>query len=84
VTVSVRHDPGEVVVLGGAVALVTGLVASLAGRRRRLWARVSPAGDGRSLVSLGGLARDGGFGAEFATTVDAITERRPTGGNTDG
>jgi cytochrome c biogenesis protein len=84
VTVSVRHDPGEVIVLGGAVALFTGLIASLAGRRRRLWARISPAGDGRSLISLGGLARSDGFGPEFAATVDAISDRPAPEGDTHG
>jgi cytochrome c biogenesis protein len=68
VSLSIRHDPGEPIVLAGAAALLLGLVTSLLGRRRRIWARVTPDGEGRSLVSLGGLARTDypGFGEEFA------------------
>ena len=70
ITVSVRHDPGQPVVLVGAGALLLGLVLSLAGRRRRLWFRVN-AGEpdhGRSLIEAGGLPRSDhpGFASEFA------------------
>jgi cytochrome c biogenesis protein len=70
-TVSVRHDPGQGIVLGGAVALLIGLTASLTGRRRRVWARIVPSGDGGSLISLGGLPRTEypGFADEFAGVV---------------
>lgn len=83
VTVSVRHDPGTVVVLGGAVALLLGLMVSLVGKRRRVWARVVPADGGRSLISLGGLARSEypGFAEEFtrvaALAGDVPGERSP-------
>jgi cytochrome c biogenesis protein len=72
ITVSVRHDPGEPIVLGGAVALMLGLMVSLSGKRRRVWVRVEPSGDGRSLISLGGLARSEypGFADEFARVVE--------------
>ncbi len=71
ITVSVRHDPGEKIVLFGAGALLVGLMVSLSGRRRRVWARIAPAGDGRSLISLGGLARSQqpSFADEFARVV---------------
>jgi cytochrome c biogenesis protein len=67
ISVSVRYDPGETIVLGGAAALLVGLMVSLTGKRRRVWARVRTADDGRSLISLGGLARSDhpGFGDEF-------------------
>jgi cytochrome c biogenesis protein len=67
ITISVRHDPGEKVVLFGAGALLVGLMVSLTGRRRRVWARVTPGDGGSSLISLGGLARNDytGFGEEF-------------------
>ena len=39
ITVSVRHDPGEPIVLVGAGALLVGLMVSLSGKRRRVWAR---------------------------------------------
>jgi cytochrome c biogenesis protein len=78
ITVSVRHDPGERIVLFGAGALLIGLMVSLTGRRRRVWARVSPTDGGRSLISLGGLARSGSFADEFdrlAGLVGAADEK---------
>jgi cytochrome c biogenesis protein len=87
ITVSVRYDPGEPIVLGGAVALLAGLTVSLGGKRRRVWARVvaptssaasasadAPASAdqrGRSLITLGGLARTEtpGFADEFDRIV---------------
>jgi cytochrome c biogenesis protein len=72
ITVSVRHDPGDVLVLAGAGALLLGLMISLSGRRRRVWARVTPTGDGRSLISLGGLPRSDSPG--FAEEFDRIVE----------
>jgi cytochrome c biogenesis protein len=74
VTVSVRHDPGDRIVLVGAAAVLVGLTVSLAGRRRRVWARVEPADGGGSLVSLGGLARTEypGFPDEFAAIVTLL------------
>jgi cytochrome c biogenesis protein len=74
ITVSVRHDPGEKVVLVGAVALLVGLMVSLSGRRRRIWVRVRPGIHGGSLISLGGLPRSDypGFADEFARVADLI------------
>jgi cytochrome c biogenesis protein len=72
ITISVRHDPGATIVLAGAVGLLAGLMVSLVGRRRRVWARITPDGAGRSLISLGGLTRGGDPGAfddEFARVV---------------
>jgi cytochrome c biogenesis protein len=65
-SVSVRHDPGEEFVLVGAVLLVLGLLASLAGRRRRIFFRVTADG-----VAAGGLPRSDypGFAAEFEAIV---------------
>ncbi|MFC7481613.1 cytochrome c biogenesis protein ResB [Luedemannella flava] len=73
---SVRQDPGKTTVLIGAVALLTGLLTSLTGRRRRVWARVVPDADGRSLISLGGLPRteQASFAAEFAQLVSQLEE----------
>jgi cytochrome c biogenesis protein len=63
ITTAVRYDPGEGVVLVGAVCLLAGLLTSLTGRRRRVWFRVPPAGP----VSAGALARSeyAGLPAEF-------------------
>jgi len=75
VTVSVRHDPGTFVVLGGVGVLIVGLLLSLSGKRRRVWFRVTPHGEsptgGSSLVEAGGLPRTEypGFAEEFARVV---------------
>jgi cytochrome c biogenesis protein len=63
ISMSIRHDPGEPVVLGGAVALLIGLLGSLTGKRRRVWFRVGADGS----VAAGGLPRSDypGFQAEF-------------------
>jgi cytochrome c biogenesis protein len=67
-TMTVRHDPGEMFVLGAAVCLLVGLLLSLWGKRRRIWLRVS---DGR--IEAGGLPRTdyAGFPAEFDEIVQA-------------
>jgi cytochrome c biogenesis protein len=74
ITVSVRHDPGQPIVLGGAGLLLAGLVLSLTGRRRRVWFRVNTDGDGRSLVEAGGLPRTDypGFDKEFDGLVEVL------------
>ncbi|SDZ36815.1 cytochrome c biogenesis protein [Micromonospora pattaloongensis] len=80
---SVRHDPGEMIVLVSAGVLLTGLMMSLAGRRRRVWFRVTPAGDSTTassrLVEAGGLPRTDypGFADEFAALVAAVTGGEP-------
>ncbi|ASW53181.1 cytochrome c biogenesis protein ResB [Plantactinospora sp. KBS50] len=84
VTLAVRYDPGEKIVLGGAVALLVGLMLSLTGRRRRVWFRVVGAPtegsttDGSSLVEAGGLPRTdySGFADEFDQLVTAVTGDR--------
>jgi len=77
VTLSVRHDPGSGIVLAGAAALLAGLMVSLTGHRRRVWVRIGPGADGRSLISLGGLARSEypGFTDEFTRVVEATRPR---------
>ena len=67
---TVRYDPGETVVLVGAVCLLVGLLASLTGRRRRVWFRVPPSG----AVSAGALARAEypGFRTEFDTIIKEV------------
>jgi cytochrome c biogenesis protein len=94
VTLSVRHDPGSGIVLVGAAALVAGLMVSLTGHRRRVWVRVGPGADGRSLISLGGLARSEypGFAEEFervvavarpSPEVDRPLATAPSGGSSE-
>jgi cytochrome c biogenesis protein len=67
-TMTVRHDPGEMYVLGAAVCLLVGLLLSLWGKRRRIWLRVS--GD---RIEAAGLPRTdyAGFQAEFDEIVQA-------------
>jgi cytochrome c biogenesis protein len=68
VTMTVRYDPGESIVLAGAVCLLLGLIAMLFGRRRRVWFRVAPGGG----VEAAALARGEypGFTAEFEDLVE--------------
>ena len=84
-TLQVSRDPGQALVLVAAVAVVLGLLMSLASRRRRFWLRIRTApvsergGDdepGPTLVEVGGLARSdaGGFTNEFARLVERLRE----------
>jgi cytochrome c biogenesis protein len=61
----VDRDPGQDTVLVAAVLMVAGLIGSLTVRRRRLWVRLAPAGQGGTVVTVGGLAR---------TDADSYTE----------
>ena len=78
-TFQVTYDPGRLAALATAVLAVFGLVATLAVRRRRVWVRARPGGDGagsgRTVVEVGGLPRadaGGGFDEEFATLADRL------------
>ncbi|GAB3156214.1 cytochrome c biogenesis protein ResB [Micromonospora sonneratiae] len=51
VTISIRHDPGEMIVLVSSVLLLGGLMMSLTGRRRRVWFRVTPVPAGGGATS---------------------------------
>ncbi|MCW2679183.1 MAG: ResB family protein [Frankiales bacterium] len=70
-TFQVTQDPGKVVALVAGTGMVLGLCLSLFVRRRRVWVRASPAGEGqaagRTVVEVAGLARSGaeGFREEF-------------------
>ncbi|MCZ7379869.1 cytochrome c biogenesis protein ResB [Micromonospora sp. WMMC250] len=80
ITVTVRHDPGEPVVLAGVIVMMVGLVATLSVRRRRVWFRLTPTG-GHCTITAGGLPRSDypGFAAEF-TAVVAAAGAAPTVG----
>jgi cytochrome c biogenesis protein len=74
----VSHDPAQRYLLFSALAMVLGLLGSLAVRRRRLWVRIaSPAhddaGGSPTVVQVGGLARsDSG---NFTTEFDGLMRR---------
>jgi cytochrome c biogenesis protein len=67
VSLQVSHDPAQGWVLVFAVLVLVGLLLSLTVRRRRFWARLTPADGGGTRVELGGLARTdrAGYGEEF-------------------
>jgi cytochrome c biogenesis protein len=68
-SLTITHDPGQLPALVFGAGALGGLLLSFLVRRRRVFVRVSAAGQG-SAVQFGGLARtdaSGGFEAEFAT-----------------
>jgi cytochrome c biogenesis protein len=72
---SVRTDPGKTLTLVSALLALAGLVASLVVRRRRVFVRVGPAAEGgRTVVSVGGLAKDDdeGMDDEVTTALEAL------------
>jgi cytochrome c biogenesis protein len=79
----VSHDPGQVWVLGAAIAVLVGLLGMLLVRRERVFARVGPAADGGGTVlSIGSLTRGSAdTGPRFAALTDdlrtALTARAP-------
>jgi len=76
---SIRYDPGKVLALGGSVAALAGLVASLMIRRRRVFVRVRADGH-RTVVSIGGLAKgeDPRLGPTIEDLLRTIAERTGT------
>ena len=87
---SVRHDPGKMLALWGALAALAGLITSLIIRRRRVFIRVDPAASGgetltsghraarpRTVVTIGALAKgqDDALNAYVAELLAIITER---------
>ncbi len=75
---SIRHDPGKFLTLGSALLALAGLILSLVVRRRRVFVRVSPGtAEGRTVVSVGGLAKgDDDRLQEVVEGVLAAVERR--------
>jgi cytochrome c biogenesis protein len=82
-TFQVTQDPGKLVALGASIAMIAGLCLSLFVRRRRVWVRALPAGDGttpgRTVVEVGGLARSGAeaFREEFAGLTGRLRAAAP-------
>lgn len=78
-TLQVKDDPGKLITLVAAALIVLGLLGSLRVRRRRLWVRATPAGEGRTLVEVGGLARTDAddFAREFRSLVGRLAGSVP-------
>jgi len=81
-SLQLSHDPGQVWVLGAAIALLTGLLGMLLLRRERVFARAAPDEDGGgSVLIVASLTRGSGeSGPRFAalssdlrTALDART-----------
>ena len=68
------HDPGQLWVLGAAVAVLTGLLGMLLVRRERVFARVEPGPDGGgSVLSIGSLTRGSAdTGPRFTALTDQV------------
>ena len=77
--ISIRNDPGKELTLVSALVALLGLILSLTIRRRRVFVRVAPADDeGRTVVSIGGLAKDDdeGMGEQLEDVLTRLKERR--------
>lgn len=85
VNVQVSHDPAQIWVLVFAMTMMGGLLVSLIVRRRRVWARITPAGPGTVSVELGGLARtdNSGWGEEFERLTVRLLAGHPHAGHPD-
>ena len=60
INLQIVNDPGKQYALYGAIAAILGLLASLFGRRRRIWIRITSSG----VVEVAGLAKNGAPGLE--------------------
>ncbi len=79
VKLQVSHTPGQKIALGGVVLALTGLLASLFIRPRRIWVRTRRDG-GRTLVEVAGLDRSSG--GDLSVEVDSLTDAlRPASGS---
>jgi cytochrome c biogenesis protein len=68
INLQIVDDPGKSYALYGAIAAILGLLASLFGRRRRIWIRITPSG----VVEVAGLAKNGAPG--LAAEIDRFIE----------
>jgi cytochrome c biogenesis protein len=77
---SIRHDPGKGLTLVSALLALAGLIVSLVVRRRRVFVRVSPAPQtGRTVVAVGGLAKDDDDGLQEVVEEILATMRQRLG-----
>jgi cytochrome c biogenesis protein len=69
----VSSDPGQLWVLGAAIALLTGLMGMLLLRRERFFVRAEAVGDGSTVVTTALLTRGSGdAGPRFADLTDEL------------
>ena len=76
--ISIRSDPGKELTLLSSLVALGGLILSLTIRRRRVFVRVAPSTDeGRTVVSIGGLAKDDdeGMGEQLEDVLTRLKER---------
>jgi len=74
INLQIVADPGKSYALYGAIAAILGLLASLFGRRRRIWIRITSAG----VVEVAGLAKNGapGLQEEIAVLVAYMRDEK--------
>lgn len=70
----ISHDPSQGWVLAATVIMLGGLIGSLMIKRRRVWVRFTPVGEGATKVEIGGLARTdrAGWTGEFEDVAAKI------------
>ena len=61
INLQIVDDPGKDYALYGGIAAILGLLASLFGRRRRIWIRITSSG----VVEVAGLAKNGAPGLDI-------------------
>ena len=74
---SVRSDPGKLLALIGATLGLIGLVMSMVLRRRRIFVRVTPDGEGTNRVQVGALAK--GDDPRLQLAVDELMQTLRSG-----
>jgi cytochrome c biogenesis protein len=74
INLQIVDDPGKAYALYGAIAAILGLLASLFGRRRRIWIRITDSG----VVEVAGLAKNGapGLADEISELVVAMRKEK--------
>jgi cytochrome c biogenesis protein len=75
ISLAITYDPGQLPALISGVAALAGLILSFLVRRRRVFVRAAAVADGRTQVTVGGLARSdaaGGFETEFAGLAEQL------------